>query len=242
VTDVNKQRAPGVHLPLITAVIVVTHFCWNVQTRWKDTMPTSKKSKKPTEEAPDRKIEILNTAASLFAEQGYKATTVDQIADRLKVNKATIYWYYSSKADILYEIVTRMVQDSDLISRSALVRSSALEAIEEIMHGLVEFSRRDINTFRVYFQELVYLEQNLSEEQYGIIRKSERRTMRTIYELLQRGVHAGEIAPCDIKYVGRLTIGLALAPYRWREPTIDVERVMDAIRFICFSGIRAKAE
>ena len=189
------------------------------------------------ESAPERKSEIIRVAAELFAHQGYKSTTVDTIAGILNVNKATIYYYYTSKADILYEIVTRMVEVSHVICRDAVVQASALSAIEEIMQRLVEFSAKDINTYRVYFQELEFLQQHLSEERFMIIRKSERRTIRTIYELLARGVHAGEIKPCDIKYVGRLTIGLALAPHRWREPEIDVPRVMDAIRSICFDGL-----
>ena len=47
--------------------------------------------------------DVLEEAAlELFLEQGYDSTTVDQIAQRAGVSRATFFNYFSSKADVLW--------------------------------------------------------------------------------------------------------------------------------------------
>lgn len=53
---------------------------------------------------------ILDTALQLFTEQGFDATTLQEIADRLGFTKAAIYYYYRSKEDILMALHMRMHQ------------------------------------------------------------------------------------------------------------------------------------
>jgi AcrR family transcriptional regulator len=52
----------------------------------------------------DTQAKILNTARKLFAEKGFDRCTVDEIAGRAQVNKATIYYHFKDKAS-LYEKV-----------------------------------------------------------------------------------------------------------------------------------------
>ncbi len=57
--------------------------------------------------ANDTKDNILNAAKQLFAKRGYDGCNVDHIADKAKVNKATIYYHFKSKA-LLYETVLEL--------------------------------------------------------------------------------------------------------------------------------------
>ncbi len=45
--------------------------------------------------------EIENAALELFADQGYEATTVDQIAERAEVSKATFFRYFGTKGEVI---------------------------------------------------------------------------------------------------------------------------------------------
>jgi AcrR family transcriptional regulator len=45
---------------------------------------------------------IENAALDLFAEQGYEATTVDEIAERAEVSKATFFRYFSTKGEVVF--------------------------------------------------------------------------------------------------------------------------------------------
>ncbi|HSY16408.1 MAG TPA: TetR/AcrR family transcriptional regulator [Jatrophihabitantaceae bacterium] len=50
---------------------------------------------------PDR---VLLEGAKLFRERGYNAATTRELASRLGINKASLYYYMAKKEDLLYEI------------------------------------------------------------------------------------------------------------------------------------------
>ncbi|NDI34956.1 TetR/AcrR family transcriptional regulator [Chengkuizengella sediminis] len=53
----------------------------------------------------DTKEKILKASLELFAEHGYKVTTVKMIADKIDVNELTIYRHFGSKDKILKNIL-----------------------------------------------------------------------------------------------------------------------------------------
>ena len=57
--------------------------------------------------AEDTRLDILTAAASLFREKGYKATTLRDIAELLRMSPANMYYYFPSKDTILQEVVSR---------------------------------------------------------------------------------------------------------------------------------------
>lgn len=50
------------------------------------------------------RAEIIRAAAELFMDLGYKATSIDAIAERMGATKGRIYHYYRSKAEIFFDI------------------------------------------------------------------------------------------------------------------------------------------
>lgn len=52
----------------------------------------------------DTRQNILDVAYKLMAEKGVKDTSLADIAKEAKISKGTLYYYYSSKADIIYDI------------------------------------------------------------------------------------------------------------------------------------------
>jgi len=51
-----------------------------------------------------RKFEIIESAANCFMEQGYHATSIDDVARRLGSTKGQIYHYYRSKTDLFFDV------------------------------------------------------------------------------------------------------------------------------------------
>jgi AcrR family transcriptional regulator len=56
--------------------------------------------------------EILDAAAALFTSQGPAATTTRQIAGRVGIRQASLYYYFPGKDDILLELLTQSVRPS----------------------------------------------------------------------------------------------------------------------------------
>jgi AcrR family transcriptional regulator len=56
----------------------------------------------------DMRERILDVALELFNEQGYDATSLREIAERLGVTKAALYYHFKSKGDILLALHLRL--------------------------------------------------------------------------------------------------------------------------------------
>ncbi len=55
-------------------------------------------------DAPDMRSVIIETAADAFAADGYAATTIDDLADRVGATKGLVYYHFRSKFDIYLAI------------------------------------------------------------------------------------------------------------------------------------------
>ncbi|MCX5212184.1 TetR/AcrR family transcriptional regulator [Kitasatospora sp. NBC_00240] len=61
----------------------------------------------------DTRGRIIRVALELFSEQGYEQTSLREIADRLGVTKAALYYHFKTKDDIVHGIVDTMAAPID---------------------------------------------------------------------------------------------------------------------------------
>ncbi|WP_132208287.1 TetR/AcrR family transcriptional regulator [Kribbella steppae] len=59
----------------------------------------------------DTKTEIHRAAVELFSSQGYEKTSLREIAEQVGITKASLYYHYSSKQDLLRAIVGTFLDD-----------------------------------------------------------------------------------------------------------------------------------
>ena len=55
----------------------------------------------------DRPQELLDAAFRVFAQQGYRAARLEQVAEAAGVTKGTIYYYYRNKEDLFRQTIAR---------------------------------------------------------------------------------------------------------------------------------------
>lgn len=73
------------------------------------------------------KEKILQTAMKLFAQNGYEAVSIKDIADQLSLTKAALYKHYQSKRDIFDQIVARMEEQDAKRARAYEMPESPAE-------------------------------------------------------------------------------------------------------------------
>jgi AcrR family transcriptional regulator len=61
--------------------------------------------RKLTQRGQERRDQLIRCAAQLFAERGYHPTSVADIVEYLGVGKGVFYWYFSSKEELLTELL-----------------------------------------------------------------------------------------------------------------------------------------
>src|SRR5260221_1302530 len=70
-----------------------------------ETAPTGDTSGHDARHRSDTRVRIQQVALELFAEQGYDKTSLREIAERLDVTKAALYYHFKSKEDIVRSLV-----------------------------------------------------------------------------------------------------------------------------------------
>src|SRR6202012_254839 len=64
----------------------------------------------PREATLDSRQEILRTAARLFQQRGYDATSMNDVAAALKLSKGGLYHHFQGKDEILFEIMSHAME------------------------------------------------------------------------------------------------------------------------------------
>lgn len=90
---------------------------------------------------------IVSAALRLWSQrgfdEGFETTTVDEIAESAGLSRASIYYYFPKKEDILREIAwTTAEQIHELSLRSLMTGQPVAEVIDEVMRQLGEMVAR----------------------------------------------------------------------------------------------------
>lgn len=185
-------------------------------------MPTKKKPqvtapKKATPAAAQaRRSELLDTAAEVFAEQGYNATTVRTIADHAGMLAGSLYYHFDSKESMLEEILRTFLDE--LWDGYDTVLASGLGP-RETLRALVTESFREIDRHRaavaIYQKESKQL---VAQDRFAFLADSQRRFEKAWLSTLQRGVAERVFrADLDVRLTYRFvrdTVWVAASWYR----------------------------
>ena len=121
------------------------------------------------------KEEILETALKLFAQNGYEATSVSDIAEKIGISKGALYKHYHNKRDIFESILKRMEQtdadkaDANNVPRDELAQAGEKEYAQTSLEDVLGFSKKMFrywceDEFAANFRRMLTIEQYRCEE------------------------------------------------------------------------------
>lgn len=169
-----------------------------------------------TEHRTPRKEEILDVAAALFAERGFDAVSLSDIAAAVGLSKATLYHYFSRKEEILGTIVVTTIRELNAHIGQAIADAATPEA------KLVAFLEAQADFFEQHqhwFQVLVTRFSNLTEPRL----RDEAVEWRVNYEntikgIIRDGVNAGAFHADHLNSVVRAVLASVYWLARWYRP------------------------
>jgi AcrR family transcriptional regulator len=96
-----------------------------------------------------RREQLLDVGRSLFAEKGFEATSIEEIASRASVSKPVVYEHFGGKEGLYAVVVDREMQS--LLGRinSALTSGHARELVEQAALALLIYIEDETDGFRV---------------------------------------------------------------------------------------------
>ena len=168
------------------------------------------------QDLPSRKEQIYRAAGKLFAELGYHATSMRDLAKALGVQGGSLYAHISSKEELLWEIVHRAADEFDAALEP--IRDSRLSPPEKLRAALeAHFNviARNKDWVTVFFHEWKHLPITKTEE----IAERRRGIERVYRQILEEGVRSGHFRrDLDLKMASLLSLSSANWTYHWFSP------------------------
>jgi AcrR family transcriptional regulator len=131
----------------------------------------------------ERRREILDGAASMFAERGFDGTSIASIAQFLGVSKALLYHYYQSKEALLYDMLHSHCQLLVETATSAVKFGDGPEAqLDSLVRALMRLYVSSRDKHVVLLNNL----HCLPESQQKQIKNLERRVTQVIKDLVAK--------------------------------------------------------
>jgi len=180
----------------------------------------------------DVKGDILRAAGVLFHEYGYDGTSMKDIADRVGVTPAGLYWHFDSKEAILSTYLETAVERLIATGLEALSLDDPVDQLREITRRHVIFQVQD-PTQSAVFDSVVYganqLRQGLSESSQERLTALERRYLNTLRNILEAGAARGSFAVENTGIAALAIIGMGEHVIHWFRPggELTIEQVAD---------------
>ena len=94
------------------------------------------------EERDRRRAEIVEAAEALYAEVGWDAVTMDQVARRARLSRALVYVYFHDRADLHFALVERSLEELRRRFEAAREgKARGIDQVEAIGRAYLEFAR-----------------------------------------------------------------------------------------------------
>ncbi|MCX4802121.1 TetR/AcrR family transcriptional regulator [Streptomyces sp. NPDC058682] len=173
---------------------------------------------------------LYEAAVTLIAEQGFSATTVDEIAERAGVAKGTVYYNFASKNELFEELLRHGVGLLTASLRTAAEETEAsggsrVEALDAMIRaGLVFIDRYPAFT-QLYVAEL-WRTNRAWQSTLMVVRQE---AVAVVEKVLREGVERGELsAEIDVPLTAAAMVGMVLvAALDWQ--SFQSERSLDDV-------------
>lgn len=160
---------------------------------------------------------MLDAAVRVFHAQGYDATSIQDIADEVGILKGSIYYYITSKEDVLFEILDEVHQAAfSAVEQAIEVDADALQKIHAFVTTLARFNADHLERMGILLHDFRSLREARRHE---IVRERDRYD-RILRRLIAQGQQEGLVCPdIDPKLAALAVMGMINTIYQWYTPT-----------------------
>ncbi len=119
-----------------------------------------------------RRDDILDAAKAEFAEKGFTATTIADVARRAELSYGSVYWYFDSKDELFHTLMASEEQAlRDAVSTATAAVDAPMgdpEVLRVAVQATFEFFESDAATVKLLFRDAYALGGGIEEHLGGI--------------------------------------------------------------------------
>jgi AcrR family transcriptional regulator len=163
----------------------------------------------------EKRDAILQTAAHLFLEQGYRRTSMGELATRLKITKPALYHYFKNKEQILVDCYSHGIAAIENGLDSALVsHGTGFDKVKAYIEAYATaVVTHDFGRCVAMLDDSV-----LSPATRREVRSLKRRIDASIRLYIENGIADGSVAPCHVKLASFAIAGAINWIGTWYQP------------------------
>ena len=186
-----------------------------------------------------RRADLVQVAGDLFAQKGYRATSVRDIAVAAGIQSGSLYHHFKSKDSIGDEILSGFIDDVLADYRAAAASGgSPREVLEQIVRSTSRTLARHRPALAILQNDWSYFS---GQPRFGYLRKAVGEIERVWVTELERGQAEGIFrADLDARLTYRLLRDVLWIPSQWRlAEGYTTEQVAEGLLRLLFDGITA---
>ena len=186
------------------------------------------------EELIRRRHQIFNASVNLFLAQGFRETSMREIAEAANMGKSSLYDYFKTKDDILLWAMEDEL--FDLTAEAQEITSQPLPAIERlrmVMRKHMEF----LVERKEFYLKLSFEVQRLAIESQQRIQVKRHAYQDLIRRLVDEGIQEGSFRPVDSLLVARTLITILTPTVFTSRPTGTPQEMLDVVFDMLLNGI-----
>jgi AcrR family transcriptional regulator len=159
---------------------------------------------------------VIEVAAKLFAERGFAGTSPQDIADALGISRPTLYYYFSSKDEILAALVEEVTVFSQQQSTQV---AKADRNPGESLRLMTRNHAKLLLDHAVQFRAVDRSEADLPEETRQVNDAAKRIVLDNFTGIIARGAEIGHFRPVDPRVAAFAILGMCSWTTWWFRPT-----------------------
>jgi AcrR family transcriptional regulator len=185
------------------------------------------------------KQEIINAATDLFYEQGFEKASLRDIARKVGLTQAAIYYHFRNKEEILYTIIETSSNELFFTLKSCL--SGNEDPLERLRNAIFQHIV-SIRTKRKGAKIIIEDKRFLSGELNKLVKEKEKVVYNLYRSQLEELQRSKKIRECDLTAATFGILGMINWLYHWYRPEkkLSIEQLAEEIINILFSGLLRK--
>jgi AcrR family transcriptional regulator len=167
---------------------------------------------------------IIETARQLFSDCGYFGVSMNEIAKKINLTKAALYYHFDSKNEIYREVINKAFDDLRLSIKKGLNQKTTENKLEELIRNYLKFGLKEKNLIRILMLKPSSIDSRTKKKIIGLRKKIKDLIQLTIEKIIQKEKTDFKI---DREIITPLLISIMnglILEYSFSDKKIDLEK------------------
>ena len=180
---------------------------------------------------------IIKTAGKIFSRYGFRKTTIEEIAQVLKMGKSSIYYYFESKEEIFEAVV---LYEANILKYELTTAIKSVESPTDKMKNYVFVRMRALEKLSNYYNAI--FDKNLDHFNFieRVRVKYDLEELAMLRLILYHGTREKVFNIKNSEYTAlaiQTTLKGLEVPLFWKKKEVNIQNRLEAILDVLFNGI-----